>query len=145
MSFYIDHCVRTRVSKFTYGQFSNTKFDPLNAEHQRRTHDTYVSLSGQKNIRNNFSIILPKVCARLIQIRQHASSFDVGLTGPISVYQNTQVSETKEFSKDFHISRKTIDKLTTANVNVWCYRGQLATPQWKDVDRGKSARFLSVS
>lgn len=117
MSFYIDHCVRTRVSKFTYGQFSNTKFDPHNAEHQRRTHDTYVSLSGQKNIRNNFSIILPK---------------------------NTQVSETKEFSKDFHISRKTIDKLTTANVNVWCYRGQLATPQWKDVDRENYAKLCSI-
>ncbi|KAJ2932548.1 hypothetical protein H1R20_g4563, partial [Candolleomyces eurysporus] len=117
MSFYIDHCVRTRVSKFTYGQFSNTKFDPHNAEHQRRVHDTYVSLSGQKNVRNNFSIILPK---------------------------NTQVSETKEFSKDFHISRKTIDKLTTANVNVWCYRGQLATPQWKDVDRENYTKLCAI-
>ncbi|TEB37919.1 hypothetical protein FA13DRAFT_1785787 [Coprinellus micaceus] len=87
MSFYIDHCVRTRVSRFTYGQFSNTKFDPHNADHQRRIHDVYTSLSGQKNVKNNFSIILPK---------------------------NTQVSETKEFAKDFHISRKTIDKLTTA-------------------------------
>ena len=65
MSFYIDHCVRTRVSRFTYGQFSNTKFDPHNADHQRRIHDVYTSLSGQKNVKNNFSIILPKVCAHL--------------------------------------------------------------------------------
>lgn len=117
MSFYIDHCVRTRVSRFTYGQFSNAKFDPRNPEHQRRMHDTYISLSGQKNVKNNFSVILPK---------------------------NVQVSETKEFAKDFHISRKTIDKLNTANVVVWAYRGKLADPQWKNIDTENYSKLCRI-
>ncbi|KAF5317127.1 hypothetical protein D9611_003509 [Ephemerocybe angulata] len=117
MSFYIDHCVRTRVSKFTYGQFSNTKFDPHNAEHQKRFANTYISLSGQRNVKNNFSIILPR---------------------------NTQVSETKEFAKDFHISKKSIGKLTTANVSVWAYRGDIVTPQWKDVDEDNYTKLCSI-
>ncbi|KAG2015040.1 hypothetical protein CC2G_008346 [Coprinopsis cinerea AmutBmut pab1-1] len=115
MSFYIDHCVRTRVSKFTYGQFSNTRFIESDPEHAKRIKDVYISLSGHRNIKNNFSIILPK---------------------------NTQVSETKEFSKDFHISRTSIEKLTKATVHVWAYRGKIAVPQWKDVDRGESRALI---
>ncbi|TFK22632.1 hypothetical protein FA15DRAFT_671328 [Coprinopsis marcescibilis] len=117
MSFYIDHCVRTRVSKFTYGQFSNTRFDPQNPDHVMRVKDSYISLSGHRNIKNAFSIILPK---------------------------NTQVSETKEFSKDFHISRKTMDKLQKATVYVWCYKGKAAIPLWKDVDRANYFRLCTI-
>ncbi|KAH6897924.1 hypothetical protein BKA70DRAFT_745447 [Coprinopsis sp. MPI-PUGE-AT-0042] len=117
MSFYIDHCVRTRVSKVTYGQFSNTRFNPNDPEHLKRGKDMYTSLSGHVNIKNNFSILLPK---------------------------NTQVSETKEFSKDFHISRQSIDKLTRATVHIWAYRGPVAVPQWKDVDRKNYIRLCTI-
>jgi len=117
MSFYIDHCVRTRVSKFTYGQFSNTRFDPNNTEHLARMKHVYMSLSGHRNIKNNFSIILPK---------------------------NTQVSETEEFAKDFHISRRNMDRLAKATVHVWAYRGANPFPQWKDADRENYSRLCTI-
>jgi hypothetical protein len=61
ISFYIDHYVHTRVSKFDYGQFSNVRYNPQNPEHVARYRDSYVSLSGERNIKNSFSVILPKV------------------------------------------------------------------------------------
>ena len=61
LSFYHDHFVHTRVSKFTYGSFYAICFDPTAPDHQQRLHDTYIDLSGIKRIRDSFDVILPKV------------------------------------------------------------------------------------
>ena len=61
LSFYHDHFVRTRVSKFTYGDFCAVVFDPAAPDHQQRLHDTYTDLSGIRRIRDSFDVILPKV------------------------------------------------------------------------------------
>ena len=61
LSFYHDHFVRTRVSKFTYGNFCAVVFDPAAPDHQRRLHDTYIDLSGIRRIDHSFDVILPKV------------------------------------------------------------------------------------
>lgn len=52
--------------------------------------------------------------------------------------QNTQISEEKEFKSDFLEYLDEPDKsLGIYKSEVWCYRGLISQPKWKDVDRGK--------
>ena len=61
ISFYLDHFVRTRVSKVTYGAFVTTEYDASAPEHRSRSHNVFASVSGEKRIPGFFDIILPKV------------------------------------------------------------------------------------
>ena len=61
ISFYLDHFVRTRVSKVTYGTNSIRSYDSSDPEHVTRQGKAFMSVSGSKRIGNLFSIILPKV------------------------------------------------------------------------------------
>jgi hypothetical protein len=61
LSFYHDHFVRTRISKFTYGEFCAICFDPADPDHQQRLRDTYTDVSGVRRISHSFNVILPKV------------------------------------------------------------------------------------
>ena len=61
ISFYLDHFVRTRVSKVTYGSFCSITYDPNLSDHRSRSHKVYTSVSGNKRISGSFDIILPKV------------------------------------------------------------------------------------
>jgi hypothetical protein len=62
LSFYHDRFVRTRISKFTYGTFSTTLFDPADPDHQQRLHNAYTDYEGDRVIPDSFDVILPKVC-----------------------------------------------------------------------------------
>ena len=62
LSFYHDRFVRTRISKFTYGNFCHVHFDPTDPDHQRRCHNTFTDFDGDKRINNCFYVIPPKVC-----------------------------------------------------------------------------------
>ena len=61
ISFYVDHFVRTRVSKFTYGCMSGKRYDPSNPDHRSRSHSVRTDFDGEERLRNFFTIILPKV------------------------------------------------------------------------------------
>jgi len=61
MSFYIDHYVTARVSKYAYGTSSSALYDENNPEHFSRTHKKYVDLPGDVMIGDLFSTILPMV------------------------------------------------------------------------------------
>jgi hypothetical protein len=61
LSFYHDHFVHSRVSKFVYGTFCGIRFDPASPDHQQRLLDAYTDVSGVRRIRHSFDIILPKV------------------------------------------------------------------------------------
>ena len=52
--------------------------------------------------------------------------------------QNTQVSENKEFRSSFHHQYASKNKFKGITSSVWCYRGTVAVPRWKDVDTGMS-------
>lgn len=131
ISFYHGHFVRTRISKFTYGSFSCVTFDPTDPDHQQRFHNTYTSASGTHRIRDVFSAILPKVCSFSVLVAR-------GLIFINLSSQNTQVSETKEFRKTYWHQFTSNDKFQTASFSLWCYRGAVVKPRWKDVDTGKS-------
>ena len=60
ISFYLDHFVRTRVSKVTYGVFGGILYNSSDRDHRSRSHKAYTSASGNKRI-ESFHIILPRV------------------------------------------------------------------------------------
>ena len=61
ISFYLDHFVRTRVSKITYGSFCHIPYNPYDPEHQSRSYNAFIDVSGDRKIGGVFDIILPKV------------------------------------------------------------------------------------
>ena len=61
ISYYIDHFVIGRISKFTYGVLSNTLFDPSNPDHIRRSRQSIVDAMGDKRIPGRFNIMLTRV------------------------------------------------------------------------------------
>jgi len=62
LSYYHDHFVNIRVSKFTYGSFCSTAFDPVDPDHERRRHSVRKDVDGTLRIPGSFAVILPKVC-----------------------------------------------------------------------------------
>ncbi|TFK31142.1 hypothetical protein BDQ12DRAFT_740169 [Crucibulum laeve] len=107
ISFRLDHSVRVRVSKLTYGIQINIPYDPGNPEHVRRHSTSYVEYSGQRRIRGAFGTILSK---------------------------NTQVSETKEFRKPYSREAGSADEFSSLDVKIKCYRGAQDTPEWMDIN-----------
>ena len=51
--------------------------------------------------------------------------------------QNTPVSEAKEFKGTYFRETEFLTDLKSISFSVWCYRGMVANPKWKDVDTGK--------
>jgi hypothetical protein len=106
ISFYLDHLVRTRVSKVTYGTISATRYNPSDPDHRSRSHEAYNSRTGYKRI-PSFSVILPK---------------------------NIQVLETKEFRKSYSKHSDSAADFRSFNDSVWCYRGDVVTPKLSDTN-----------
>jgi len=48
--------------------------------------------------------------------------------------QNTQVSETKEFREQYFHHSELKDGFQGTPISLWCYRGEVVTPRWMDVD-----------
>ena len=67
ISFYLDHFVRTRVSKLTYGIFGDIEYNPRAADLRSRSHKVFTSFSGTERIGDFFDIILPKVSGLITQ------------------------------------------------------------------------------
>jgi hypothetical protein len=117
ISFYLDHFVRTRVSKITYGNFCHIPYDPNIPDHKSRSHKVFTSVSGSQRITDAFDIILPK---------------------------NTQVSELKEFRKSYFRESSSSADFKAGSFYVWCYRGNIATPKWKDVDTDNYTKLCTI-
>ncbi|EEB95630.1 hypothetical protein MPER_05365, partial [Moniliophthora perniciosa FA553] len=60
VSFYLDHHVSARVSRFTYGIEVLVPYDESNREHRRRSHTTFVNAAGVRMVPGAFSAILPQ-------------------------------------------------------------------------------------
>ena len=61
ISFYLDHFVRTRVSKLTYGNFCSNAYDRNDPDHLARLSTSFTSVSGRRMLPDAFDIILAKV------------------------------------------------------------------------------------
>ncbi|KAF9528181.1 hypothetical protein CPB83DRAFT_767302 [Crepidotus variabilis] len=115
ISFYLDHYVRTRIARFTYGSFGNIEYDPSNKDHFKRRHKKTVFPSGISVLPNHFTIILPK---------------------------DTQVSETQEFREEYYEEYANASRFRETRSEVWGYRGNLDNPQWRDQDPCLSSTLL---
>ena len=60
LSFYLDHFVKTRVSKVAYGSFCHIPYDSSNSEHLDRQSSVFTSVSNAKRIGGYFQVVLPK-------------------------------------------------------------------------------------
>ncbi|KDR71212.1 hypothetical protein GALMADRAFT_75189 [Galerina marginata CBS 339.88] len=108
VSFYLDHFVRTRVSKLSYGAEANIVFNPVYPGHKAREGTVYDGLDGSKRVPNGFDVVLTK---------------------------DIQVSETKEFRKKY-IRRYSDNRQKEYTVPILGYRGSIPNPQWIDEDKG---------
>ena len=61
VSFYVDHFVTGRISKFTYGVPYRTRYKPSDPEHARREHKSFISRTGVKMVPGHFVTLLSRV------------------------------------------------------------------------------------
>ena len=65
VSYYVDHFVKGRISKFTYGVLGAIPYNPSNPQHARRIDKLRVDAVGGKRVPGYFDAMLPRV--RVIQ------------------------------------------------------------------------------
>lgn len=108
VSFYLDHFVTTRVSKFAYGVTCSTEYNPADVEHSSRASSVrFDAVDGTRRLDGVFSALLHK---------------------------NVQVSETREFRRTYFETAVSPAELSRVITSIQCYRGSLDRPQWRDVD-----------
>ena len=61
VSFYVDHFVTGRISKFTYGISRHTPYQSTDPEHIRRRHKIYLNPEGEQLLPDCFSAMLSRV------------------------------------------------------------------------------------
>ncbi|TFK63670.1 hypothetical protein BDN72DRAFT_902224 [Pluteus cervinus] len=107
VSFYVDHFVSSRVSRFDYGICVDMPYDEHNADHVARQGQIFTGIDGGKHIPDAFDIVMPK---------------------------NSIVKEDKEFHKSFCYFGIDKAKLRTVTTRLLRYRGPLNRPKWIDED-----------
>ncbi|KAK0481095.1 hypothetical protein EDD18DRAFT_1203722 [Armillaria luteobubalina] len=117
LSFYLDHVVAARVSRYDYGISVYTPYDPHDTGHYARRHTTFVDAAGVLSIPGQFTTILPK---------------------------DTQVSETTEFRHTFRHNSIHLANLQYITTVIRCYRGIKAEPLWMDEEPDAYSCFCTV-
>ncbi|SJL14056.1 uncharacterized protein ARMOST_17509 [Armillaria ostoyae] len=117
LSFYLDHVVAARVSRYDYGISVYMTYDPHDADHYARRDTTFVDAAGVLSIPGQFTIILPK---------------------------DTQVSETTEFRHTFYRNSIHLANLQYIATVIRCYRGIKTEPLWMDEEPGAYSSFCTI-
>jgi hypothetical protein len=61
VSYYIDHFVTGRISRFAYGLFGCPVYDSSNPEHVRRAHKSHIDPMGDGRVPGYFFTMLTRV------------------------------------------------------------------------------------
>lgn len=61
ISFYLDHYVRTRIAKVTYGSKVTVPYIDSDPEHVKRAALKFIDADGTPMLPHGFHVILPKV------------------------------------------------------------------------------------
>jgi hypothetical protein len=117
VSYFIDHLVSSRVSRFTYGTECSVPFNPFDMEHRARQKDVFRSASGILALPRAFSSILTK---------------------------GIRVSEQQEFSETFAIRRVNQTACNQVEVGIMSYRGLLPKPDWMDIERSLFSTLCTI-
>ncbi|KAF8161525.1 hypothetical protein B0H34DRAFT_781971 [Crassisporium funariophilum] len=119
ISSYLDHFVRTRIAKVTYGHISQLRYKAEDPEHVKRFNTTLKSSAGDLLVDGVFTPILSR---------------------------NTQVAETQEFRSGFNRSARTKSaQLNAFSTTISCYRGSNLKPKWTDVDAGNYSQVCTIN
>ncbi|PFH47738.1 hypothetical protein AMATHDRAFT_151443 [Amanita thiersii Skay4041] len=108
VSYYLDHTVKHRVSKYDFGIPISEVYNPNNPDHLARQNYTFPVASGGRWISGAFSVILHK---------------------------NTTVSEKTEYRQPYYVELSTNDVKSPWNetCSIQCYRGlEDQAPEWID-------------
>jgi len=118
ISFFVDHFVSTRVSRFMYGVSARRTYDALDAEHRKRVGKLFIDASGTQKLDEHFSVILAK---------------------------NVQVPENKEFRREeLQMTSPTKSGASSLTVTLLAYRGDMETPTWIDQDPENFTKLCQV-
>jgi len=118
LSFTVDHLVKSRVARATYGTSCASLVDMYNPEHLARAQTWGVSADGLPVVPNVFQGILCK---------------------------GVQVSELKEFRHPFCLLGATQSNFGVEVLPILCYRGTLSDPKWIDRDKESFSTLCTVS
>jgi len=117
ISFYIDRFVKGRILRFTYGTPYSAAYDPLDPEHVKREHNTYINLLGEKRVRGAFATMLSK---------------------------GTKVFEDREIIKSMHVAREGAPP-RDALARMIKYDGNLREPRWTDTEKERFETLCHVA
>ncbi|KAI5999139.1 hypothetical protein EDD15DRAFT_2386458 [Pisolithus albus] len=117
VSYFIDHSVTARVSKYACGIRCNPTYDSNDQEHRQRSSQVFRSVDGYQRLPNSFDIILPK---------------------------DTKVSETKEFRRSYNRTSTNRSDFRYLADPILCYKGSSPRPRWTDVDAGSYSTLCNV-
>ncbi|KAF9476880.1 hypothetical protein BDN70DRAFT_881877 [Pholiota conissans] len=117
ISFYLDHFVRARIAKFTYGTVCSIPYDPNDAAHIKRAATKFVSPSGETRVPGVFCDILAK---------------------------GTKVMEMTEFRGQFNQVARSSSGFQRMASPVWFYRGTHTEQRWKDLDPKNYDRLCTI-
>src|SRR5258706_68368 len=92
ISFYVDHFVTRRISKFTYGAACNVSYHFFNPEHRRRKSLSFLNPAGERRVPGYFGTMLLQVC--------HPSPLMILLVS-LAPLQGTKVLEDQEVRYSF--------------------------------------------
>ncbi|KAK0434111.1 hypothetical protein EV421DRAFT_1717855 [Armillaria borealis] len=118
ISFYLDHFVRSRISRYIYGSKMYTPFNREDLEHRRCADKTFVAANGKTSLDNQFDIILSK---------------------------DVRMSEETEFRKSYFKYAEALAKLSTIEDEIIYYRGTCKTPRWMDTEEAMYRVLCSIT
>jgi len=116
VSFYVDHFVTGRISKFTYGASGSILYQSFNPEHVRREHKSYLDAAGDRRIPDHFGAML---------------------------LRGTKVLEDREVRSPYcYVTEGAPQR--QAYQSVLKYTGVGVAPEWMDVERAKFETLCGV-
>ncbi|KAM6497397.1 hypothetical protein JOM56_007870 [Amanita muscaria] len=110
VSYYLDHYVTARMSKYSYGIRASVLFNPVDPEHARRENTKFMEADGKYYIPGTFSTILKR---------------------------DTEVSEETRFRKSYQclFTLEEFFHWTEGTTSLQCYRGEAESPpRWIDIE-----------
>jgi len=109
VSYYVDHFVKSRISRFTYGVPCNVVYNPSNQEHIDRAYKSFPNAIGEKWIPGYFDTMLTR---------------------------GTRVSEDREIRHTFYLTAQGAPP-QHASPRIAKYTGDLVTQKWQDAEPDK--------
>jgi len=106
VSFYIDHIVNGRITKFAYGTTCSTVYKSSNPEHIKRKPKAFIDELGHAYVPGVFTTMLPK---------------------------NTKVLEDRVIRKKVRVTREGAPE-SNAYARIIKYDGDQKDPQWMDIE-----------